>query len=307
MTACVVIPTLRRPDALKRALNSLRHMRGHDLITKVVVVDNDPLATAKAVTATMAAQCPFEVKWIHEPLPGIANARNAGVAAARTSQFIAFLDDDETASENWLAELLDTQRLFDADVVFGPIQGVASDAEDNIKSILETFFSRHGPTESGLISKPYGCGNSLLRCSTALATDAPFAVRNNERGGEDDALFAALQRQGLRFAWSAKAWVQEHAPPERSNLDYVLKRAFAYGQGPSQTAAAARRWHVVGYWMAVGTIQMTLFGAVAVMARVARQPNAPHFMRKASEGAGKVFWQDAFVPKFYGAAQLASR
>ena len=59
--------------------------------------------------------------YVHEPAAGVANARNAGMTQA-TGGLIAFLDDDEEASPGWLAALIEAQRRFDADVVFGPVR-----------------------------------------------------------------------------------------------------------------------------------------------------------------------------------------
>jgi glycosyltransferase involved in cell wall biosynthesis len=42
-----------------------------------------------------------------------------------SGDLIAFLDDDEEASPGWLAALIETQRRYDADVVFGPVRARA--------------------------------------------------------------------------------------------------------------------------------------------------------------------------------------
>ena len=38
--------------------------------------------------------------------------------------FLAFIDDDETASESWLVRLIETAEATEADVVLGPVQAV---------------------------------------------------------------------------------------------------------------------------------------------------------------------------------------
>ncbi len=50
------------------------------------------------------------VQYVFEPRQGVAHARNAGVAAARTD-IIAFTDDDVRVSEDWVRVV---KRAFDA-------------------------------------------------------------------------------------------------------------------------------------------------------------------------------------------------
>ncbi|MBP9755893.1 MAG: glycosyltransferase family 2 protein, partial [Phenylobacterium sp.] len=93
----LIIPTQRRLDGLATAARSTFLQAGVDPATlELVVVDNDQAPSAKALTQGLAAEAPFPVVYVHEPEPGVANARNAAMAQAR-GDFIAFLDDDEEA------------------------------------------------------------------------------------------------------------------------------------------------------------------------------------------------------------------
>ncbi|MDZ4372356.1 MAG: glycosyltransferase, partial [Phenylobacterium sp.] len=233
----IIVPTLRRPDSLARALRSLfGQTRVADRVAEIVVVDNDPLGSATATVEALRGRSPWSLIYVHAPRPGVATARNAGLDATR-APLIAFLDDDEAAAPDWLAALLAAQAETGADAVFGPITGRAPEAEPWLKPYLERFFGREGPDRTQEIDKPYGCGNSLMVRSAALPGSAPFDTGADQAGGEDDALFAALAARGGRFGWAADARVEEFAPAHRATLRYALARAFAYGQGPSQTAA----------------------------------------------------------------------
>lgn len=302
---CIVVPTLRRPDSLRRALNSLMAQQGvADRVTAIVVVDNDPAGSAEAVVE--AAAQPHQPLLVYVPLPhpGIATARNAGVAASE-APLVAFLDDDEAASPGWLAALLKVQTETGADAVFGPIRGRADDAAPWLRPYLETFFGREGPRESGLVERAWGCGNSLVVRATALRGPTPFDVAADQTGGEDDALFRALAARGGRFAWAAEAWVDEFAPAHRATLSYALARAFAYGQGPSQGAAARRDWLGVARWMAVGAAQAAVWGAIGGVMWLTRRPGRARMLDRAARGAGKLFWMRGFEPHFYGAQEVA--
>lgn len=299
----VLVPTLRRPEGLAAALASLmaqEQVGGR--LSEIVVVDNDRRPSSRSVVDGFK-DASVSVVYVHEPRSGVASARNAGLAATQ-APLIAFLDDDEIASPRWLASLLESQASTGADVVFGPIQGRAPGAPEDLRPYLETFFGREGPSADGLIDHPYGCGNSLMVRATALPGDTPFEVRWDHSGGEDDALFAALEARGGRFGWSAGAWVDEVAPAHRANLGYALSRAFAYGQSPSQAAWGRKDLLAVAKWMAVGAAQLVAWGLVALPLVALHRPERARILDRAVRGLGKVLWMPGLEPRFYGAAEL---
>ncbi|MEJ6788357.1 glycosyltransferase family 2 protein [Brevundimonas sp. BR2-1] len=301
----IIVPTLRRLESLERALRSLFRQTGvADRVAEIVVVDNDPQGSAADLTDDLRLFSPWPIIYRHAPTPGVATARNAGLSAT-AAPLIAFLDDDEAASPGWLSALLKAREETGADAVFGPITGRAPGAEAWLQPYLERFFGRDGPERTGLIDQPYGCGNSLMLRSTALPGDAPFNLAADQAGGEDDALFAALAARGGRFGWAADARVEEFAPAHRATLKYALARAFAYGQGPSQTAAAAKNWSGVARWMLIGAAQTVVWGAVAAVMTLAARPGRAEMYDRAARGLGKVLWTRGFEPHFYGARELA--
>ncbi|WP_332640842.1 glycosyltransferase family 2 protein [Brevundimonas sp.] len=301
----IIVPTLRRLESLERALRSLfRQIGVADRVAEIVVVDNDPQGSAADLTDDLRLFSPWPIIYRHAPTPGVATARNAGLSAT-AAPLIAFLDDDEAASPGWLSALLKAREETGADAVFGPITGRAPAAEAWLQPYLERFFGRDGPERTGLIDQPYGCGNSLMLRSTALPGDAPFNLAADQAGGEDDALFAALAARGGRFGWAADARVEEFAPAHRATLKYALARAFAYGQGPSQTAAAAKNWPGVARWMLIGAAQTVVWGAVAAVMTLAARPGRAEMYDRAARGLGKVLWTRGFEPHFYGARELA--
>lgn len=301
----IIVPTLRRPESLERALRSLFAQIGvGDRVSEIIVVDNDPAGSAADGVDALRRLAPWPLVYVHAPKPGVATARNAGLAATR-APLIGFLDDDEAASPGWLAALLKAQESTGADAVFGPITGRAPGAEAWLKPYLERFFGREGPERTGLIDTPYGCGNSLMVRATALPGHAPFDAASDQAGGEDDALFAALRARGGRFGWAAEALVEEFAPAHRATLGYALARAFAYGQGPSQTAAAARDWPAVLRWMAIGAGQAVVWGAGAAALTLIGSSKRADLYDRTARGVGKLFWMKGFEPHFYGAREVA--
>ena len=293
MRVSVLIPTFRRPEGFLRAARSVfaqNELAGVDL----VAIDNSPEASARDAFAELAAEAPIPFHHAHEPAPGVANARNAALKRAR-GDLVAWLDDDEEASPHWLATLVKQRTDTGAQSVFGPVR---AKAPGPLHGFYEQLYSRSGPAESGLTPHAYGIGNSLQPRS--LFGDAPFDARANQTGGEDDALFASWREAGATFAWAADAWVIEHVAPERARLTHGLRRAFAYGQGPCETAWALRDYPALARHTLVGAGQLAVFGAASLVCAPAAPSHALSFADRAARGAGKVFWM--FEQRFYGEA-----
>ena len=298
----VVIPTQRRLQGLTVAARSILGQTGIDPARlELVVVDNDKVPSAQETVASLAAEAPFPVIYVHEPEPGVANARNAALARA-SGGLIAFLDDDEEAPPTWLAQLLTIQTDLKADVVFGPVRGRVPPTITRHRTYLETFFSRQGPAETGLIEDYYGCGNSLLRRAALPDPHAPFSAIRNHTGGEDDLLFGQMKAEGARFAWAAEAFVWEDPVPSRLSLAYTIRRAFAYGQGPPAACAAATPPHYRGlaFWMSQGLVQAAVFGLIAAFKGLTRAPDFAFTLDRAARGLGKTLWWGPFKIEFYG-------
>ncbi len=297
----VVIPTLRRPDNLTRALRSVFGQdRAADLIARIVVVDNSPEGSAAPVVEALRTACPVALTYMHEPNPGVATARNTGLAASDSS-LVAFLDDDEEAPSGWLGHLRTAHLKLGSAVTFGPVRGVAAAAHPDVRAYLDRFFSREGAAATQLTDIAYGCGNSMMTRAVALAGLEPFDTRSDLTGGEDDRLFAKLRSEGARFGWAADAWVYEHAPPHRARVGYALKRAFCYGQSPSQTCVRGGEWARLALTMTIGAGQAMVYGAVAAILLLAgRRGGVATFTDRSVRGLGKVLWP--FKIRLYGLA-----
>jgi len=303
----VIIPTFRRPDGLRCAAESiLAQANPCGLKIELVIVDNDPEGSAMSQGRAIARNADIPVRVVHMPEPGVANARNAGLAASE-GELIAFLDDDEEAPATWLCELVGSLQFYEADAVFGPVRTRLPESVSLHRDYYTEFFARSGPEESGHIDHYYGCGNSLIRRS-ALASDEPFDAARNDIGGEDDLLFAQMAARGAVFAWSAEAWVWEVPLTYRASLNYTLKRAFAYGQGPSAACASSSPMNLPGimFWMCIGAGQAVVYGIAAAALWAIGAPHRARMLDKAARGLGKVFWGGPFSLGFYGASALRS-
>ena len=296
----IIIPTFRRPErAIEAARSALAQVC--DAPFEVVLVDNDPAGSA--LEPLRGLNDP-RIVVVHEPRAGVANARNAGLRAAR-GDMIAFLDDDEIAPPAWLADLLRVQHDRQADVVFGPVRTRLATKPRDHEAYFNAFFARDPGHAEGVIDVFYGCGCSLVR-RAALPSAEPFSSERNEIGGEDDLLFQAMEAAGARFAWAPGAFVWETPEPSRVTLAYTLRRAFAYGQGPATKAwtGPRRDLSAIAFWMAVGAGQSVVYGVAALGCFLAKTDGRAFAYRRFVEGLGKVLWFPVIKPRFYGAAKL---
>lgn len=303
----VIIPTFCRPEGLRRAVQSAsRQAKAPDY--EILIVDNDPKASAKSTVCTLVedSQIAVPLRYIHEPNAGVANARNTAISHTN-SKLVAFLDDDQSVPENWLEALMLFHKQTPAPATFGPVITKLPDSTTHHRSYLEDFFARTPKHATGLMEEYYGCGNCLLDLS-AINIDGPlFDTAMNETGGEDDLLFQAIQSNGQKFGWCAEAPAFEHVPESRATLNYALKRAFAYGQGPITLArkASPRQNLKIALWMMIGTAKAFMNAALFTGSWIMRSPSRAKFLDRAVRGAGKVFWWVDM--KFYGAGALKKK
>jgi len=298
MIVSVLIPTFRRPDSFLRAARSVfRQQNAADV--ELVAVDNSPEGSALDAFRALSGEAPLPFRWAHAPKPGVAQARNVALALAR-GRYVAWLDDDEEACPTWLASLIAVRAQTGAQSVFGPVRAQAP-ANAAQAVFFEDLYSRRGPCHSGPCSRPYGIGNSL-QPRAMFERPIAFDPRADQTGGEDDALFASWAEAGATFAWAADALVIEHLGHERTRIAHGLKRAFAYGQGPCETAWASRKYANLARHMAVGAAQTFLFGVASALVAFASKEHALSLVGQAARGAGKVFW--FCEQRFYGQALL---
>lgn len=87
-TVSVIIPTHKRPDILKRALESV-NKQTHPSIDVLIVFDDQ-----EDLPGEWRDSAPESVRLLENRGSGVSAARNTGIAHAK-GQYIAFLDDDD--------------------------------------------------------------------------------------------------------------------------------------------------------------------------------------------------------------------
>ncbi len=108
MEVSIVVPTFRRPDALAETLAALAAVDFPAEQYEVIVVDDGPDETTRAVTEN-AGGASASVRYVPQTNSGVATARNRGASLAR-GDLLIFLDDDMLVERDHLTRHLTVQK-----------------------------------------------------------------------------------------------------------------------------------------------------------------------------------------------------
>ncbi|NSX54895.1 glycosyltransferase family 2 protein [Sulfitobacter sp. 1151] len=211
-----------------RTLKSIADMNvPKDVILQVIVVDNDVSPTAKPMIKAFQDTADFPVIYAHKPAGNISIARNGALEISK-ARFLAFIDDDETVSRDWLMHLLDTQAQTGAGVVLGPVQ--ATYMPHAPKWMKQGVFHDTKPVwVNGQIQTGYTC-NVLLDRDQMAFNDLTFDLEKGQTGGEDTSFFHQLFERDVLFAFAPQAVVSEAVPDIRATLKWLAERRKRMGQ-----------------------------------------------------------------------------
>lgn len=223
----VCICTYKRPDCLKRLLDGLGGQETNGLFTySIVVADNDHSRSAEPVVASFAKSSPISIKYCVEPQQNIALNRNKAIENAG-GDFIAFIDDDEFPTKDWLLTLFTTCNAYGVDGVLGPVKP-HFDQEPPRWVVDGKFYDRPSyPTGLVIDGKKGRTGNVLLKKQIFADGESPF--RPEFLTGEDQDFFRRMIEKGHVFIWCREALAYEVVPPVRWRRDFMLRRALLRG------------------------------------------------------------------------------
>ena len=243
----VAVLTYRRPDDIALALPRLAAQAGTVLVSPgqggpdgpenpqatVLVIDNDPEASARPTVERLAGTLrPGLVRYVHEPRPGIAAARNRALREAASSALLVFIDDDEVPSEQWLAQLVGLQRSSGAAAVVGPVISEYEHAPEPWIEAGRFFHRRRLPTGTRL--DVAATNNLLLDLRQVRALRLAFDERFGLSGGSDTLFTRQLVQRGGSMLWCDEAVVVDRVPASRLTRRWVLRRALRSGNSAAR-------------------------------------------------------------------------
>lgn len=293
----VGIPTFHRPEALLRCLDGVLPQlddaiaRGLLRTAHVLVVDNSIDGSARAGIAGLVAGSGGRVRYVHEPEPGIAAARNRALDEAGT-RLLSYIDDDEVPQREWLVPLVETWRRTGATAVMGRVNAVFDTTPDAWLTAGHIIGRRRMAT--GTAIPIAAAGNLLVDIAEVKRLGVRFDVRFGLTGGEDTLFSRQLVAAGGTIVWCDESVADDHVPMARFERSWMMRRNRSHGNigvhidlvmARGVLARAVVRLRAV----ARGSVRVVLgSGRYVIGALVRSERDRALGMRTLSRGAGMV-------------------
>jgi len=285
----VCVATYLRPEGLRRLLGALA---GQSLprpapCVDVVVIDNDPSGSARAVCESAREWLPFDLHYAIEKRRGIPQARNAALAVAIPfADVVVFTDDDVEPAQGWLAELLRVQALYRADVVAGP--NPPRFLVEPPAWIREGRFFDGQTRTTGTLVDTAATHNVLVRCEVFEQMDHLFDERFALHGCTDSEFFRRVARAGHRMVWAQDALAYECISAPRMTLGWLLQRTYRISNGRGSSALRSLEG-LTAMWVLVNGSKCLARGVVHLALALALRRGMVarvHALLKLASGAG---------------------
>jgi len=292
VTASIVVPTAGRVASLGVTLSALLDDLTLDAVDEVVVVESGPPHGAAALVAGSAFRLPL--RWVHEPAPGLHEARHRGAREA-AGDVVIYIDDDVRVSQGWAAAIVAPFADPHVACVGGPVTAVC---EGDLPPWLDQFDPWYlsaldlGPERRELRwpEGVNGCNLAVRRHALlavggfnpdAFADPAMMWLRGDGEGG----LQRKLHDAGLRVVYEPGARVDHMIPRTRLTPEAFVRRAWLEGIGAS--FAALRERGFSGSYRAA-----LVLGAARALARSGRRRAAGLVLpgRAVRARADTAFW-----------------
>ncbi|MFC4903535.1 glycosyltransferase family 2 protein [Kocuria oceani] len=315
-SVAIGVPTYRRPEVLPRLLRELGE-QADDLLgrtgrpavagsVRIVLADNDPDRSAETTVTELARSCAEggpEVRYVSEPVPGIAAVRNRLLEDTADADVLLSIDDDERPRPGWARHLLETWNRTGAAFVAGRVVPEYTGEVDPWLLAGRFFVRRQLPTGTTV---PFAAGgNMLLDLAQVRAAGVRYRDDFGLSGGEDTVFTKELHAAGRSIVWCNESEAVDVVPAERQTRRWVLIRALSHGNStvlsdtvlaPSRRRRAVRAQAAVAGLVRLGGGAGRALGGFAGRAPV----HQARGLRTACRGAGMLLGAAGWSYEEYG-------
>ncbi|WP_432382735.1 glycosyltransferase family 2 protein [Duganella sp. P38] len=209
-------------------LQTLRSLQQNDLSTvNLDIIIADDSGKDAVVQLIAGEKWSLSIQVVTAGGRNVALARNRCLEAAR-GDYLAFIDDDELAAPDWLANLVRLAEERGADAVFGPVDAIFPANTPEWMRRAGPFIKRPG-ARGAAVTTGSTC-NALVRHDFVRKHGLHFREQFGRSGGEDTDFFARMSALGALMLASDDAFLSEHVPAERLRLADLRRRYTRGGQ-----------------------------------------------------------------------------
>lgn len=300
----VCVCTYKRTRALGVLMDSLlQQVTRGQFSYSIVIIDNDAAESARdTVNRFREAVNNIEIDYAVEPEQNISLARNRAIGSAKGS-LIAFIDDDEYPSDDWLLNLFKAYKSYSYCGMVGPVR-FSFQQEPPEWLIRGGFFQRNDYNyRTGAALQWYEAytGNALISSGIFKSEEDFFDRSFGKTGGEDLDLFFRLYRKGYRLGWCQEAVVYEAVPFDRCAMRYFLRRYLRPGGTCAKIKAAGGRLIYRGLFFAKSTALFFIYLGCLPLALLLGRHLAAKCLARAFYNLGKIlFYCCGYIVPEYG-------
>jgi glucosyl-dolichyl phosphate glucuronosyltransferase len=234
MQLSVVICTYNRSELLRSALGSLSSQTADKDRFEVIVVDNNSTDETKLVALDYCSQQP-NWRYLFQSKQGLSPARNMGCGAAQ-GDYVGYLDDDLTASKEWIATALEIIATHNPHIFGGPSYPYYLSPKPH------WFLDAYGSMDYGLKARQltrseFLSGKNIVFRRTLIYAlggfDPQLGMSGSQLGfGEETALIlkAFDSVPDLNYYYDPRLCVTHLVAPYKMQIRDMARKAFADGR-----------------------------------------------------------------------------
>jgi hypothetical protein len=212
---------------------------------EVIVVDNGSTdRTAEVVRANQESHPKCDIRYVHEPIPGLLSGRHRGAREAQ-GEILAYLDDDVLLAPTWWEGVQDAFRVPDVVLAGGPsLPEFEIEAPDWLKEMWE---EHDGGKRMGYLSL-IDQGNEVKRSDPSNIWGLNYVIRKTSlyecggfhpdcmpkalqcyQGDGESGLSRKIQEAGKRTIYHPMMAVTHLIPAARMTITAFEQRGFYQG------------------------------------------------------------------------------
>ncbi|NNL20405.1 MAG: glycosyltransferase [Ignavibacteriaceae bacterium] len=250
----VCIATFKRPALLRKLIQSLFEQKKiEDIILEIIIVDNDIERSAKEIVSEFSDTSSVTISYYEQPIQNIALTRNMSIDKS-SGHYIAIIDDDETADNYWIRNLIDTIENFNADAVFGYVLPVFPPSTPVWIQQREIYFMPMGKTGDPALS--YYTTNCMIKANKVKKLNLRFDPEYGLSGGSDRVFFDLLSEHKFQFVVCREAITYEKVPAHRTKLKSICSRQIQKGNnyGRIVIASGNNTFHKITFFLLIKSL-----------------------------------------------------